>query len=142
MVAPPIMLLIARAATCRLSIGLAGLYGCCRFSDHATCPPTDGLIGSRPCRPVLIDAKSGLLPLVIRENTHKICRVDLPHAKLTWLGSDLTSGFRHAIAICRWTVATPGGQDGPGRTRSSTRTVSRIAPTAAARPIKTTFRPR
>src|SRR5262249_41837555 len=55
-VAPPMMLLIARAATWRLSIGLAGLYGWCRFSDQATWPPWDGRIGSRPCRPVLIDA--------------------------------------------------------------------------------------
>src|SRR6516225_11395878 len=80
-VAPPMMLLIARAATWRLSIGFAGLYGWCRFSDHATWPPWAGLIGSRPCRPVLIDAKLGLLPLVISENTHRICRVDLPQAK-------------------------------------------------------------
>jgi len=34
----------------------------------------------------LIDAKSGLLPLVSSENTHRICRVALLQAKLTWFG--------------------------------------------------------
>src|SRR6516164_2846301 len=52
-VAPPMMLLMARAATWRLSIGLAGSYGWWRFSDQATSPPWVGAIGSRPRRPVL-----------------------------------------------------------------------------------------
>src|SRR5215510_4635282 len=135
------MLLIALAATCKLSMGLAALYGWCRFSDHATCPPWAGVIGTRPCRPVLIEAKSGLLPLVISENTHRICRVALPHAKLTWLGSDRTSGFWQAAAICRSTVATLAGHDGPGRERATTMMVSTAVTTAIATAKSTTLRP-
>src|SRR5947208_13377066 len=56
-VAPPMMLLIARAATWRLSTGLNGLYGWCRLSDQETWPPCRGVIGSRPSRPVPVSLK-------------------------------------------------------------------------------------
>src|SRR5579859_3587931 len=71
-VAPPMMLLTALAATSRLSTGSKGLYGWCRFSDQATSPPCVGVMGSRPCRPVFASVYCGLLPLVIRANTHRI----------------------------------------------------------------------
>ena len=56
-VAPPTMSLMARAATAMLSMGLAGSYGWCRFSDAATAPPWLGVMGSSPWRPVLVSAK-------------------------------------------------------------------------------------
>ncbi len=40
--APLMMLLIARAATARLSMGLAGSYGWCRLRDQAMSPPCAG----------------------------------------------------------------------------------------------------
>src|SRR5690242_21501846 len=107
------MLLIARAATWMLSIGLTGLYGWWRFSDQATMLPCVGVIGSRPRWPVLASAKAGLFPLVSRANTQRICRVASAHAKFTWPGSDFTSGLRQAIPACRSTVATPAGQEAP-----------------------------
>ena len=58
-VAPPMMLLIARAATWRLSIGLAGSYGWCRFRVHATTLPWAGVIGSSPRRPVFASRRRG-----------------------------------------------------------------------------------
>src|SRR5262249_35036358 len=107
------MLLIARAATWRLSIGLAGSSGWCRLSDKAMSPPCAGAIGSRPFLPFEGSVKPGLLPLVSSENTHKICRVSFPQAKLTWLGSDATFGFWQAIAIWPRTFATLVGQLAP-----------------------------
>src|SRR5579862_824899 len=107
------MLLIARAATWRLSTGLKGLYGWCRFSDHETWPPCLGVIGSRPSRPVLVSLKYGLPPLVTRAKTHRTERVAGAQAKLTWVGSDRTSGFWQAREIWLWMVATDAGQDGP-----------------------------
>src|SRR5215471_8536868 len=105
-VAPPMMLLIARAATSRLSIGDAGSYGWCRLRDQATSPPWVGVIGSRPFLPLDLSRKSGLSWLVSSENTHRICLVVFAHAKLTWLGSDTTFGFWQATVISACTRAT------------------------------------
>src|SRR4029077_12750723 len=55
-VAPPMMLLMARAATSRLSTGLDGLEGWCSFSDHAIWPPWAAVMGSRPLLPVVASA--------------------------------------------------------------------------------------
>src|SRR5260370_32685664 len=107
------MLLIARAATARLSIGLVGLYGWCRFRDQATSPPCVGVIGSSPIRPVLASAKFGSSPLIISAKTQSICRVALPHANLTFAGSDITSGFWQARPGSFCTVATLGVPDPP-----------------------------
>src|ERR1700754_3826688 len=98
-VAPPMMLLMARAATCRLSTGLAGLYGWCRLSDQATAPPCAGEIGSRAWRPLLASLKFALFPLAISENTHRTWLVDESQAKLTRFGSDATLGFLQAVVI-------------------------------------------
>ena len=48
-------------------------------------------------------------------------------AKLTWPGSDFTSGFRQAIPACRSTAATPAGQEAPPLTRTVTPTVATTA---------------
>src|SRR5215472_14238736 len=85
------------------------------FSDQATCPPWIGVIGSRPCLPVLGSLYWGLSPLVISAKTHRICRVSLPQAKLTWAGSEAMLGFWHAVSIWLCTVATLGGQPGLDR---------------------------
>ena len=39
--------------------------------------------------------------------------MSVSQAKLTWLGSDTTFGFRQAVVIWLVTVATLGGHDGP-----------------------------
>src|SRR5215470_8713890 len=88
-------------------------------------------MGSRPCRPVLLSVKFGLLPLVISEKTHRIWLVDLSQAKLTWLGSDATFGFWQAVVISFWTVATLAGHEAPGRNTTMTRTVMPTARTAS-----------
>src|SRR5215831_17356106 len=85
------------------------------FSDQATCPPWVGVIGSRPCLPVLGSLYWGLLPLVISAKTHRICLVSFPHAKLTWAGSEAMLGFWQAVSIWLCTVATLGGQPGLDR---------------------------
>src|SRR5712691_11407856 len=131
-VAPAMMLLIARAATARLSIGLAELYGWCRLSEKATAPPWLGVIGSRPLRPVAASVKAGSSPLVSSAKTHKTLRVSWPQAKLTWPGSEATFGFWHATSICCLTVATLAGHDAPppGSTTASAMPSTRV--TAAA----------
>src|ERR1700722_15761010 len=111
--APPMMLSMARAATCRLSIGFSGLYGWCRFSDHATSAPWVGVIGSSPCRPVVVSLNCELFSLESREKTHRTCCVCLAQAKLTWPGSDITSGLPQAVVISDLTVATLAGHDAP-----------------------------
>ena len=79
--APPMMLLIARAATSRLSIGLGGVVRVMQVKDQATSPPGGG-IGSRPSRPLRV-AKFGLSPPVISANTQRIWRVAFAQAKFT-----------------------------------------------------------
>src|ERR1700722_9067328 len=149
--APPMMLLIARAATCRLSIGLSGLYGWCRFSDHATSPPCVAEIGSSPWRPVLASLKFGLSPLVISENTHRIWLVSFPQAKLTWFGSETMFGFWQAVLISLCTTATLAGHDALGWNTTTISAVRPIANTASPiailpvrpkRPRRTLRRPR
>ena len=49
-------------------------------------------------------------------------------AKLTWPGSDTTSGFWHALAISAWTVATLAGHDAPPLLMMTARTVTRTTP--------------
>src|SRR5262249_1222038 len=104
-VAPPMMLLMARAATARLSTGVGGLWGWCRFSDPAIWPPWAGVIGSSPFLPVLASAYPGSLLLVSSANTQRIWLVSASQAKLTWPGSDTTFGFRQAVVIWLVTVA-------------------------------------
>src|SRR5579863_7350499 len=111
--APPTMLLIARAATSMLSIELNGSYGWCRSSDQATSPPSAPVMGSRPFRPDFGSAKLGLFPLVISANTQSTCDVPFPQAKLTWLGSDATFGFWQAVVISLCTTDTLAGHDAP-----------------------------
>ena len=48
-------------------------------------------------------------------------------AKLTWPGSDLTSGFWQAIPACRSTVATLAGHEAPPVTSTVTPTVASTA---------------
>ena len=57
----------------------------------------------------------GLSPLVISANTHRICFVSFPQAKLTWAGSEAMLGFWQAVSIWLCTVATLGGQPGLDR---------------------------
>src|SRR6185437_4397960 len=108
-VAPLMMLLMARAATVRLSTGLAGLYGWCRLSDQAISPPWDGWIGSRPLRPVDWSTNPGLLPLVSSAKTQSTCCVSLAQAKFSPLGSAATSGLAQASLIWAWTAVTLAG---------------------------------
>src|SRR5579862_1463961 len=104
------MLLMARAATIRLSTGLAGLYGLRRLSDHAMSPPWAGWIGSRPRRPVDWSTNPGLSPLVSSANTHSTDCVSFAQAKFSPPGSAAASGLAQACLICAWTVATLAGQ--------------------------------
>ena len=85
------MLLMARAATWRLSTGLVGRR-VMQVQRPGHLSALAGVIGSRPTRPVLALAKPGLSSLVSNANTQRIWRVCCPHAKLTWPGSALTSG--------------------------------------------------
>src|SRR5271165_21713 len=128
------MLLIARAATARESVGSAASYGWCRFSDHAMSPPCAGVIGSSPFLPFDESVNAGLSPLVSSEKTHKICLVAFAQAKLTWLGSDATFGFWQATEISACTVATLAGHAAlpPGRTKAATITASTMAPPVTA----------
>ena len=126
------MLLMARAATSRLSIGSTGLYGWCRFSDQATSAPWAGAIGSSPTRPVLLSVNCGLPELASSANTHRICWVPLAQAKLTWPGSESTSGFPHAVVISACMVATLDGHDAPPVTMTITRLMTRATADAAA----------
>ena len=89
-----------------------------------------------PTRPLLASRKFGLLPLAIRENTHKIWFVDWPHAKLTWFGSEATLGFWQAVVIWFLTTATLDGHDALGR---STMTASTVTARAAAPRPKVIF---
>src|SRR3984893_426379 len=131
------MLLTARAATCRLTIGSIGLYGRCRFSDQATWPPWAGVIGSRPCRPVFGSLNWLLLPLVMRAKTHRIWLVSLPQAKLTCAGSDATLEFLQAVSIWLCTLATLDGQPGLDRKMNSEAMVITAAtPATAITPLR------
>src|ERR1700760_4411086 len=129
------MLLMARAATWRLSIGFIGSYGWCRLSDQATSAPWVGEIGSRPSRPGVPSWKMGLFWLESREKTQRICWVCLPQAKLTCPGSDITSGFSQAVVISDLTVPTLDGQDAPPLSTIVTTTMI-TASRAAAPPIR------
>src|SRR5215470_509039 len=107
------------------------------FSDQATCPPWVGVIGSRPCRPVLGSLYWGLFPLVISAKTHRICFVSFPQAKLTWAGSEAMLGFWHAVSIWLWTVATLGGQPGPDRKMNTdAMTMTAATPTTVSRALR------
>src|SRR6516225_697568 len=97
------------------------------FSDQATWPPWVGVIGSRPCRPVLASLYWGLLPLVISAKTHRICFVSFAQAKLSWAGSEAMLGFWQAASIWLCTVATLDGQPGLDRKMN----IDAIAMTAA-----------
>ena len=76
-------------------------------------PPWAGWIGSSPRRPVDWSTKLGLSPLVSRAKTQRTAWVDLPQAKLSWLGSAATFEFWQAwvISVCTW--ATLAGQLAP-----------------------------
>src|ERR1700729_4116090 len=88
-------------------------------------------MGSSPSLPLCVSLKSGLLPLVSRENTQRIWLVDCAQAKSTCPGSDLTSGFWHALVISVCTVATLDGHEAPAPDSVMTR-IATSAPTAAA----------
>src|SRR5579875_15509 len=88
-------------------------------------------MGSSPFLPVLASLNAGSSALVSNEKTHRIWLVSLPHAKLTWSGSDATLGFWHAVAISLFTTATLAGHEGPGRNASSRPPISM----AAAAPV-------
>src|SRR5580658_2151470 len=128
--APPTMLLMARAATSRLSIELNGSYGWCRSSDHATSPPSASVMGSRPFRPDFGSAKLGLFPLVMSANTHSTWDVPFPQAKLTWLGSDATLGFWQALVISPCTTDTLAGHDAPFLSTIIDSTIASTTPTS------------
>ena len=88
-------------------------------------------MGSRPIRPVARSAKLGLLWLVSSANTHKIGRVARAQAKLTWPGSDRTSGFWQAISVWPWTTATLAGHEAPPCASTTTRMATSTAPMTA-----------
>ena len=69
--------------------------------------------------------------LVSSAKTHRTWRVDLAQAKLTWPGSETTSGFWQALATSAWTVATLAGHDAPPLVMMTARTVTRTMPAPA-----------
>src|ERR1700729_3713831 len=87
-------------------------------------------MGSRPIRPDFASPKSGLPPLVMSANTQRICRVADAQAKLTWPGSEATSGFLQAVAASAVPVATLDGQEALPPERTITRMVTNAATAA------------
>ena len=61
--------------------------------------------------------------------------MSVSQAKLTWLGSDTTLEFRHAVVIWLVTVATLGGHDGPCLSTIIAPTMSTTRTTAVPMPI-------
>jgi hypothetical protein len=81
-------------------------------------------------RPDFASPKSGLPPLVRSAKTQRIERVSGAQAKLTWPGSEATSGFLQAVAVWVVIVATLAGQEAPPPDMTTTRMVTRAATTA------------
>src|SRR5262249_57603958 len=97
--------------------------------------------------------KRGLLRVVRRENTHRICWVSFAQAKLTWLGLDATFGFWQAMDIWLRTFATLAGQlalppetfatrIAPARTRARPIVMARQCARQRRRPRLALCRPR